>query len=175
LRPALAFAGTTVSAGVVVAFVPLATGASGNIAAVGLFVQAITATIGRWWAGRQGDRHGHGRLLIPGLVIAAGGMAGLVWATDLVTLTVTMAAFGTGFGICQTSALTQMMDRVPASGYGMVSALWNMAYDLGYGAGPAAFGLFVVYTGYPAAFAITAVVILAALAPAWRDRTARLR
>ena len=170
LRPALAFAATTVSAGVVVAFVPLATGASGNIAAVGLFVQAITATIGRWWAGRQGDRHGHGRLLIPGLVIAAGGMAGLVWATNLVMLTVTMAAFGTGFGICQTSTLAQMMERVPPSGYGMVSALWNMAYDLGYGVGPAAFGLFVTRTGYPAAFAITAVVILIALAPARRDR-----
>lgn len=174
LRPALAFAATTVSAGVVVAFVPLATGASGNIAAIGLFVQAITATISRWWAGRQGDRHGHGRLLIPGLVIAAGGMAGLVWSANLVTLTVTMAAFGTGFGICQTSTLTQMMDRVPASGYGMVSALWNMAYDLGYGAGPAAFGLFVIHTGYPAAFAVTAVVILVGLAPAWRDRTVRL-
>src|SRR5438552_1255482 len=36
LRPPLAFAATTVSAGVVVAFVPLATGASGNIAAVAL-------------------------------------------------------------------------------------------------------------------------------------------
>lgn len=173
MRPALAFAATTVSAGVVVAFLPLATGASGNIAAVALFVQAITATIARWWAGRQGDRHGHGRLLIPGLVIAAGGMAGLVWATDLVTLTVAMAAFGTGFGICQTSTLAQMMDRVPAAGYGMVSALWNMAYDLGYGVGPAAFGLFVTRTGYPAAFAITAVVILIALGPAWRDRATR--
>jgi len=172
LRPALAFAATTVSAGVVVAFVPLAAGVSGNIAAVGLFVQAITATIARWWAGKQGDRHGHGRLLIPGLVIAAGGMAGLVWATNLVTLTLAMAAFGTGFGVCQTSTLTQMMDRVPPSGYGMVSALWNMAYDLGYGVGPAAFGLFVARTGYPAAFAITAVVILVALGPAWRDRTA---
>ncbi len=50
LRPALAFAATTVSAGVVVAFVPLAVGASGNVAAAGLFAQAITATIGRWWA-----------------------------------------------------------------------------------------------------------------------------
>ena len=99
-------------------------------------------------------------------------MAGLVWATNLVTLTVTMAAFGTGFGICQTSTLAQMMERVPPSGYGMVSALWNMAYDLGYGVGPLAFGLFVTRTGYPAAFAITAVVILIALAPARRDRTA---
>jgi hypothetical protein len=33
-----------------------------------------------------------------------------------------------------------------------------MAYDLGYGAGPAAFGLFVMPTGYPAAFAITSAV-----------------
>lgn len=171
LRPALAFAATTVSAGVVVAFVPLAVGAPGG-AAAGLFVQAMTATISRWWAGRHGDRHGHGRLLIPGLVIAAAGMAGLAWAADPAALIVAMAAFGTGFGICQTSTLAQMMDRVPASGYGMVSALWNMAYDVGYGAGPAAFGLFVVHTGYPAAFAMMAALILVALGPARRDRAA---
>ncbi len=172
LRPALAFAATTVSAGVVVAFVPLALGAPGN-AAAGLFVQAVAATLGRWWAGRRGDRHGHGGLLIPGLVIAAAGMAGLIWATSLPALIMAMAAFGAGFGLCQTATLAVMMDRVPASGYGMVSALWNMAYDLGYGAGPAAFGLFVTRTGYPAAFAVTAVVVLIALAPAWRDRTIR--
>jgi predicted MFS family arabinose efflux permease len=47
-----------------------------------------------------------------------------------------------------------------------------MAYDLGYGAGPAAFGLFVARTGYSAAFAMTAAVILVALVPAWRDRRA---
>ncbi len=99
-------------------------------------------------------------------------MGGLVWAANLATLTVAMAAFGTGFGICQTSTLALMMDRVPASGYGMVSALWNMAYDVGYGAGPAAFGLFVGCTGYPAAFALMAALILVALRPAWRDRTA---
>jgi MFS family permease len=170
LRPALAFAATTVSAGIVVAFVPLAVGASGNIASLGLFVQAITATISRWWAGRRGDRHGHGGLLIPGLVTAAAGMAGLIWVSNLAMLMVAMAAFGTGFGICQTATLAQMMDRVPATGYGMVSALWNMAYDVGYGAGPAAFGILVIHTGYSAGFAMTAVVILIALAPAWRDR-----
>jgi len=46
-----------------------------------------------------------------------------------------------------------------------------MAYDLGYGAGPAAFGLFAARIGYPAAFAVTSGVILAALVPARRDRT----
>jgi MFS family permease len=169
LRPALAFAATTVSAGVVAAFLPLAT--TGNLAPLGLFAQAVTATIGRWWAGRRGDRRGHGGLLVPGLLIAAAGMAGLMRATSPAVLILAMCAFGTGFGLCQTATLALMMDRVPASGYGMVSALWNMAYDLGYGAGPAAFGLFAGRIGYPAAFAVTSGVILAALVPARRDRT----
>ena len=34
------------------------------------------------------------------------------------------------------------------------------------------FGVFVVYTGYPAAFALTGMLMLAALVPAIRDRSA---
>jgi hypothetical protein len=49
---------------VVVSFLPLAAGASGDTAAVGLLAQALTATAGRWWEGRHGDRHGHARLLV---------------------------------------------------------------------------------------------------------------
>ena len=52
------------------------------------------------------------------------------------------------------------------------SALWNLAYDAGYGAGPIAFGVFVAHTGYPAAFALTGLLILTALLPAVRDRAA---
>ena len=37
---------------------------------------------------------------------------------------------------------------------------------------PAVFGVFVVYTGYPAAFALTGMLMLAALVPAIRDRAA---
>src|SRR5450755_153103 len=59
LRPSLVFAATTVSAGVVAAFLPLAAGVSGGVAALGLFAQAVASTLSRWWAGRYGDRHGH--------------------------------------------------------------------------------------------------------------------
>ena len=52
------------------------------------------------------------------------------------------------------------------------SALWNLAYDAGYGAGPAVFGLICVSTGYPAAFALTGALILATLPVAWRERKA---
>ena len=172
LRPSLVFAATTVSAGVVAAFLPLAAGVSGGVAALGLLVQAVASTASRWWAGRHGDRHGHAGLLVPGLLTAAAGMTLLIWVTAPFALITGMCLFGIGFGISQNATFALMIDRAPVSGYGTASALWNLAYDAGYGAGPAVFGVFVVYTGYPAAFALTGMLMLAALVPAIRDRTA---
>ena len=169
LRLFLIFAASTVAAGVVVSFLPLAAGISGNIAAAGLLAQALAATISRWWAGRQGDRHGHVRLLVPGLVIASLGMTVMIWLTSPAAVIAGMCLFGTGFGISQNATFVLMIDRMPASGLGAASALWNLAYDAGYGAGPAAFGLFAGHTGYPAAFALTGVLMLAALPAARRQ------
>jgi MFS family permease len=175
LRPSLAFAATTVAAGVAAAFLPLAAGVSGGVAALGLFVQAVASTAGRWWAGRHGDRHGHAGLLVPGLLAAAAGMTILIWVTVPAALIAGMCLFGIGFGISQNVTFALMIDRAPVSGYGTASALWNLAYDAGYGAGPAVFGVFVTCTGYPAAFALTGTLMLAALVPAVRDRAARGR
>ena len=170
LRPGLVFAATTVSAGVVASFLPLAAGVSAGVATLGLFAQAVTATASRWWAGRRGDRHGHAGLLIPGLLIAAVGMASLIWVSAPVAVIAGMCLFGIGFGIAQNATFALMIDRAPGSGYGTASALWNLAYDAGYGTGPIVFGVFVAHTGYPAAFALTGLLILAALLPAVRDR-----
>jgi len=175
LRPSLVFAASTVSAGVVVAFLPLAVGATGSVAAAGLFAQAVTAAVSRWLAGRYGDRHGHPGLLIPGLVLAAAGMMLLIWVATPAAVIAGMCLFGTGFGISQTATFALMIDRAPASGYGAASALWNLAYDTGYGAGPAVFGLFVARTGYPAAFVLTGLLMVVALRPAWRERSAHVR
>ncbi len=175
LRPFLIFAASTVAGGVVVAFLPLAAGASGNIAAAGLLAQALTATISRWWAGRHGDRNGHARLLIPALVIASSGMITMIWLASPVAVIAGMCLFGTGFGICQNATFALMIDRMPPAGLGTASALWNLAYDAGYGAGPALFGLVVGHTGYPAAFALTAVVMLAALPAARREHSGAAR
>ena len=169
LRPGLVFAATTVSAGVVASFLPLAAGVSAGVATVGLFAQALTATASRWWAGRHGDRHGHAGLLIPGLLIAAAGMASLVWVSAPVAVIAGMCLFGIGFGIAQNATFALMIDRAPAGGYGTASALWNLAYDAGYGTGPIVFGVFVAHTGYPAAFGLTGLLILVALLPAARS------
>jgi len=159
---------------VVVSFLPLATGVSGDVAAAGLLVQALTATISRWWAGRRGDRTGHARLLVPALAIASLGMITMIWLASPAAVIVGMCLFGTGFGICQNATFALMIDRMPPAGAGTASALWNLAYDAGYGAGPAVFGVAVIHTGYPAAFALTAVLMLAALPAARRERSGGL-
>ena len=156
----------------VVSFLPLATGVSADVATGGLLAQAVTATISRWWAGRHGDRHGHAGLLIPGLAIASLGMTAMIWLASPAAVIAGMCLFGTGFGISQNAIFALMIDRMPASGFGAASAIWNLAYDAGYGAGPAVFGMFAGRAGYPAAFALTGVLMLAALPAAWRERAA---
>jgi predicted MFS family arabinose efflux permease len=172
LLPFLIFAATTVAAGVVVSFLPLTIGVSSNVAAAGLLAQALTATVSRWLAGRLGDRSGHARLLVPALVIAAIGMIIMIWLASPAAVIAAMCLFGTGFGIAQNATFTLMVARMPPAGAGTASALWNLAYDAGYGAGPAAFGLFVGHTGFPAAFAITGALMLAALPAARREQSA---
>ena len=74
-RLPLIFAACTVAAGVIDSFLPLAREVPSGIASAALLVQAITATVSRWQAGRHGDRYGHARLLVPAIVAAALGMA----------------------------------------------------------------------------------------------------
>lgn len=87
-RLAVVFAASTLAAGVLVTFVPLAvTARSAGVAAAGLFAQPAGATAARWAAGRAGDRGGQARLLCPGILLSAAGMASLA-ATRTPTLVI---------------------------------------------------------------------------------------
>jgi MFS family permease len=171
VRPSVAFSATAMAAGVVVTFLPLAIGQrSGNLVALALGVQPGAVTLSRWWAGRYGDRHGPGSLLAPGILAAAAGIFALVFIGNPAAVLAGMVLFGGGFGIAQNASLALMLQRVPASGYGTVTAMWNLAYDSAMGLGATGFGMLAANTGYRAAFALTAMLVLAALVPAWRDR-----
>jgi len=162
IRPAAVFAATTTATGVVVTFLPVATGAMAPLA---LLAQAATGTLMRWWGGRLSDRHGPARLVVPAILVSAAGMIGLLFLPSPVA----MLVFGLGFGTAQSATLNLMFSRVPESGYGTASALWNLAYDTGVGLGAAGFGLVAAQTGYPTAFGLTGVLVLAALLPALLD------
>ncbi|MEV5988504.1 MFS transporter [Streptomyces sp. NPDC052051] len=170
-RPALVFATTALGAGIIVTFLPVAVPASlSGLVAVALFAQPAMATVARWYAGRFGDRHGPGRLVLPGLLASSAGLLVTAVTSSPVAVLAGVALFGVGFGVTQNATLTLMYARVRESGYGTVSALWNIAYDGGMGLGALGFGAAAARTGYPAAFALTAAVMLVAVAPAWRDR-----
>ena len=103
----------------------------------------------RWLAGRYGDRRGSAALLVPGVLVAAAGMLTLSLTAIPAAVIAGAAVFGLGFGVTQNATQTLMYDRVAESGYGAVSAMWNLAYDGGMGLGAAGFGVLAVHTGYP--------------------------
>jgi predicted MFS family arabinose efflux permease len=106
------------------------------------------------------------KLLAPALVLAALGAASLIFIGSPVAVIVGAAFFGIGFGAAQNLTLATMYDRSPKSRYGQVSALWNLAYDGGWGVGAILFGLVVAGIGYPVAFAVTAAIVAVAIVPA---------
>jgi predicted MFS family arabinose efflux permease len=169
LRLPLIFAAATVAAGVLDSFLPLAKGIPSNLSSAALLVQAITATLSRWQAGKRGDQYGHARLLIPALTVAALGMATMMLLGSPVVIFVGMVLFGAGFGVIENATFARLIELLPEA---KASALWNLAYDAGYGAGPAVFGLICVRTGYPAAFALTGALIFAAVPVALREQKA---
>ncbi|MEV5534708.1 MFS transporter [Streptomyces prunicolor] len=171
LRPVLVFAATATAAGIVVTFLPLAVpSASAGVVAVALFMQTAASTLTRWLAGRHGDRHGSARLVLPGLLLSAAGVLVIAPTANPAAVIAGTALFGAGFGITQNATLAVMYTRVSAASYGTVSALWNLAYDGGMGVGAAGFGIAAGLTGYPWAFALTALLMLTAVAPSIRDR-----
>ncbi|HET6738924.1 MAG TPA: MFS transporter, partial [Kribbella sp.] len=167
LMPTLVFAAVTVAAGISVTFVPLAVASDKqSMVATALLLQAIAAPLARWLAGRYADRIGPAKLLAPSLMFAATGAAALVFLPSTVAILIGSTCFGIGFGAAQNLTLTLMYNRVDRARYGQVSALWNLAYDGGWGLGAMVFGGIVAGTGYPTAFALTAAVVALAVVPA---------
>jgi MFS family permease len=87
-------------------------------------------------------------------------MAAMMWLASPALMFASMVLFGAGFGVVENATFALLIEQLPEA---KASTLWNLAYDAGYGAGPAVFGLFAARTGYPAAFALTGIVVLAVL------------
>lgn len=168
-RPAGLFAVTALGAGAIISFLPLSVPTSQHeLAAPALFAQAAAALVTRWWGGRFSDRHGSSGLLRPGALMTALGLSAVALTPSSVGLLGGALLFGAGFGVSQSASLSVMLAGTSPSGYGAVSAMWNLAYDAGLGVGSLGFGLMAEWTGYAAGFAVIAVVTTLA-AVAWRS------
>jgi predicted MFS family arabinose efflux permease len=162
LRLAVMFAASTMAAGVIVTFLPLAAPRTGAFsAASALLVVGVVTTVARWWAGRFGDRRDARLLLAPGLLACALGTAAMPLGG--IALLCGAAVFGVGFGMLENATLVLMMERVSETEYGLGSTLWNAAFDAGTGVGALVFGFVISAVGFSAAFLLCAVLVASAL------------
>lgn len=163
-RSAVVFLGMAAGSSLLGSFLPTAaTSLDPETVAAALLLFTGTATVARWYTGRLADRVGAIRLIAPAVVTSAAGMSGLAWLTNPVAVILAAAVFGLGFGAAQAATSTAMFQAAMPNQYAAVSAVWNVAYDLGLGLGPVAFGLVATYTGYPAGFAGSAALLLLTL------------
>jgi len=160
LRPALVFAGSAAVAGVVVTCVPGAlTGAALPMAPALLLIQPATTAVGRWVAGRYGDRLDHRRLFLPGIVLSALGMAAMAATSSAPLVLAGGAVFGLGFGALQNSTIAAMYASADAAQYGTVSALWNAGYDGGMAVGALLVSVLASLIGSAPAFLALALAL----------------
>ncbi len=172
--PVVAMLACSVAQGGLITFLPLAVPGAALLVAAALFVSAAGMLGGRAVAGRLVDRHGlGGRLLLPGVLLVALGMALEVVALGAPgpLLVVGAAVVGIGFGLVQNDALTTLFATAGSERYGSASAAWNIAYDAGTGVGALGLGAVADPLGFRAAFGLSAL-LLVVVAPLTRRRAA---
>jgi MFS family permease len=163
LPPVLAMLTCSIAQGGLITFLPLAVPDAGLLVPGALLATAAGALLGRLLAGELVDRRGWGgRLLAPGMLLAAAGLVGEVVALGTgtgVLVVAGAAAVGIGFGMVQNDALTVLFAAFGSSGYGAASALWNISYDAGTGVGALGLGAVAEPFGYSAAFGVAAALL----------------
>lgn len=162
VAPLAAMLTCSVAQGGLITFLPLTAPGSALLVAGALFVTAAGALVGRSVAGRLVDRYGMGgRLLLPGVLLAAAGMGTEIVGLGGGPLVVVGAAIvGVGFGLVQNDALTTLFAASGPKRYGAASAAWNIAYDAGTGSGAVGLGAVAEPFGFRAAFGLSALVLV---------------
>lgn len=170
--PAAAIGATAMGFGVISAFLPAAiTGDLGGpapvLTGVTFAVLGGAQMVSRFAAGVIADRRNRtGSLLLVGLLASCVGLALLCAALNAVgpgwLVVVAVGCFGAGFGVVQNEALLMMFARLPQERISEASALWNMSFDAGTGAGSLVLGMVAARLAYTGAFAAGAMIVACA-------------
>lgn len=180
LVPALALMFVTTAYGAISNFLPVSMRELDPVrgAALGglmLGVMNFASMITRYFAGRVMDRRGYpGTVLIPFQMVSALGvlLMAVILAMELPVWTMLIAAlcYGAGFGAVQNEALTMMFYRLPRHKTSQASAIWNIAFDGGTGAGSTFYGMLVTTMAFAPMFGIASAVVTLGLGVTLLDR-----
>ncbi|HEX2017230.1 MAG TPA: MFS transporter [Solirubrobacteraceae bacterium] len=127
--------------------------------AVGVVVGAfaLTAVVGRPWAGRLADRRGRRPVLIAGSLLMAAGGALLFLPAGVPELVLARLVLGAGEGLLFTAGTTWVVDLAPESRRGQAIGLFGLSVWSGLTAGPLlGEGLFAAW-GYDAVWALAVI------------------
>jgi len=164
LGPLLAMLACATAQGGLITFLPV-TGTAAA-ATVALFATAAGSLVGRLLTGELVARRDlGGRLLVPGVLIGAAGMAAEVLASLLTSggamvLVAGALLVGFGFGMVQNDSLVTLFAIGGPARYGRASALWNAAFDSGFGVGAVGLGAVAGPFGFAAAYGAGAAFLL---------------
>jgi DHA1 family multidrug resistance protein-like MFS transporter len=134
---------------------------------IGFTVFTVANGLALLVAGRFSDRSGRRPILLAGCLGSGAGAALLILPGSLPLLLVAMAVFGLGSGLLDVAPGAMLGDIVGNRG-GTVIAAYQMAGDLGSLTGPLVAGALADSTGFGAAFASTAAILVVAAGFAFR-------
>lgn len=168
LRPWFLLLAITLAGGALITFTAQMS-SSATLTLVGLFLLSLTAAIFRWRIGALADRSGPQRFIWPLVLLSAAAMVLIAWsvrdpaATSAVALLVGMAALGICYGGLQNLTMLVTFATVSRRHYSQASAVWNIGFDAGTGAGSVLVGLVAAGTSFSTAMLVVAGLCLSTL------------
>lgn len=126
-------------------------------------VYAIVVVISRPFSGRLLDARGASVVVYPCLLIFGVGMFLLGSAVSGVTLLVSGAIIGLGYGNFLSCGQAISIKGAPSNRLGLATATYYIFLDVGFGVGPYLFGSLIPLVGYAGLYRMLAAVILATI------------
>ncbi|WP_295034205.1 MFS transporter [uncultured Microbacterium sp.] len=168
--PILALTVVTCAGGAITTFTPQFV-PDAVLTVVALFLYTAAAAFARWAVGGPADRLGARRFVLPGLAIAALGLAaiaasiaGIAGPAAPALLIAGAILVGTAFGTMQNVTLVRAFEVAGEHAKGVASTAWNVAFDAGTGIGALAIGALAAGTSFALSFAaLSALCLLAGL------------
>lgn len=123
-------------------------------------VYAIAVLVSRPFTGRLIDKKGANIVMYPAFVILGAGMLLLSTASSSITLLLSGALIGLGFGNMQSCTQTIAVKLTPPHRMGLATSTFFIFLDAGLGFGPYLLGFIIPMTGYRTLYIILGLVSL---------------
>ena len=165
LRPMALLLAVTLAGGALITFMaPMSD--SALLSTLALLCMTAVAAVARWKAGGLADRHGARAFIWPLVLLTVVGMSVVAWAVRAPQATTAWALLlgativGVSYGGLQNLTLVVAFESVSRPHYGAASAVWNVGFDAGTGAGAVMIGLIAGGSSYSTAMLVGGAVSL---------------